>query len=269
MCLFGGRLNCFVVCLQHQKRQQKLESRITLDSLTSPSHKECEQADDTAETKDNDNTVNESPSLSDQHPAPAGVTDQDEKNFDAVQAEEEKEEDEDSASAATSVNNRFTVLSEVQHSKEGTLCDEISNIGDDGEEDIPLVTEMGRVTLDDAFIDDPDAMERDMAGEDVQEAKEYTVISQDPELAFQTLATRTTPEKQECSVQSCLFQFTEVETLTQNNSLLCVTCTKQQQRKDKAGGTESCYFNVCVIRRSVEYIVIICALFRIQKEYLH
>ncbi|XP_028274944.1 ubiquitin carboxyl-terminal hydrolase 16 [Parambassis ranga] len=197
---------------KHQKRQQKLESRITLDSLTS--------------------------SLSDQHPAPAGVTDQDENKFDAVQAEEEKEEDEDSASAATSVYNHFTVLSEEQHSKGGTLCDEISNIEDDGEEDIPLVTEMERVTLDDAFIDDPDAKERDMASEDVQEVKEYTVISQDPELAFQTLATRTTPEKQECSVQSCLFQFTEVETLTQNNSLLCVTCTKQQQRKDKDGGSK-------------------------------
>lgn len=62
-------------------------------------------------------------------------------------------------------------------------------------------------------------------------------MNQDPELAFCTLATRTPPEKQDCSVQSCLFQFTEVETLTQNNSLLCVTCTKQHLKK--AGGSKN------------------------------
>uniref|UniRef100_A0A8C6ST29 Ubiquitin carboxyl-terminal hydrolase n=1 Tax=Neogobius melanostomus TaxID=47308 RepID=A0A8C6ST29_9GOBI len=62
-----------------------------------------------------------------------------------------------------------------------------------------------------------------------EETQEYTVVNQDPDSAFQTLAPRASPEKQECSVQSCLFQFTEVETLTQNNSLLCVTCTKRQR----------------------------------------
>lgn len=59
------------------------------------------------------------------------------------------------------------------------------------------------------------------------DAVEYMVVDQDPELAFCALASRATPDKQDCSVDSCLYQFTEVEHLTQNNSLLCVTCTKR------------------------------------------
>uniref|UniRef100_A0A667XKM1 Ubiquitin carboxyl-terminal hydrolase 16 n=1 Tax=Myripristis murdjan TaxID=586833 RepID=A0A667XKM1_9TELE len=89
--------------------------------------------------------------------------------------------------------------------------------------------EDSKMALNDAFMEDAEGAEGSMESEDTPpEAKEYTVVNQDPELAFHTLAARTAPEKQECSVQSCLFQFTEVETLTHNNSLLCVTCTKRQ-----------------------------------------
>uniref|UniRef100_A0A8D0DAT1 Ubiquitin carboxyl-terminal hydrolase n=1 Tax=Sander lucioperca TaxID=283035 RepID=A0A8D0DAT1_SANLU len=206
---------------KHQKRQQKIEGRVTLDSLSSPSHTESKPTDPTADAKDeehSDNETHEEASLSEGNPAQVGASEQDQKNSDVVQDEEENEEDEDSvidcdSSATSSVNNRFTILSE-EH-------------------------DMEKVTLDDAFIEEPDAVEQSMEIEDEPlEAKEYTVVSQDPRLAFKTLATRTAPEKQECSVQSCLFQFTAVETLTQNNSLLCVTCTKRQPNKDKAGGSK-------------------------------
>ncbi|KAG7267259.1 hypothetical protein CRUP_014568, partial [Coryphaenoides rupestris] len=60
-------------------------------------------------------------------------------------------------------------------------------------------------------------------------SKEYTVVNQDPAVAFRTLAGRPAPGRQECSVQSSLFHFTEVEHLTHNNSLFCVTCTRRQQ----------------------------------------
>uniref|UniRef100_A0A8C6M595 Ubiquitin carboxyl-terminal hydrolase n=1 Tax=Nothobranchius furzeri TaxID=105023 RepID=A0A8C6M595_NOTFU len=119
------------------------------------------------------------------------------------------------------------------------LCNGISTMElvEDEEDDATLVHKMQQVALDDAFIEDSDAMEQSTeSGDDVLEAKVYTVINQDPELAFNTLAARTVPERQECSVQSCLFQFTEVETLTQNNSLLCVACSKQLLRK--AGGSK-------------------------------
>lgn len=226
--------------LQHQKRQQKLEGRVTLNSLTSPS----KQADPAAETEDGENADNEthdeSP-LREGDSAQTSVSEQNLKNLDTDQAEKEEEEEDSvidcDSSDISSVNNRFTILSEKQHSNDSVLDDEkISDMDQEGEADTQLVSEMEKVNLDDAFIDS-DAVEQCMESEDEPlEAKEYTVVNQDPELAFHTLATRSSPDKQECSVQSCLFQFTEVETLTQNNSLLCVTCNKWHPNKDKAAG---------------------------------
>ncbi|XP_054458165.1 ubiquitin carboxyl-terminal hydrolase 16 [Anoplopoma fimbria] len=238
---------------KHQKRQQKIEGRVTLDSLSSPSHTESEQTDATSDAKDrenDDNATHEEASLSEGSPAHISVSEQDEKNLDQLQdekneeEEEEEEEDEDleidcDSSATSAVGNRFTVLSDEQPSKGGILDDDITDMDLEREEDSQLVSEMEKVTLDDAFIEESNAVDPTTESDDEPlEAKEYTVVSQDPELAFNTLATRTAPEKQECSVQSCLFHFTEVETLTQNNSLLCVTCTKRQPNKDKAGGSK-------------------------------
>lgn len=247
-----NKLNCLILfpclCLQQQKRQQKLEGRVTLDSLTSPSHTESEQTDLTAEAKDGenaDNEMHEEAPPSEENPAQISVSEEGHKNLDTAEDEKEKEEDEDSvidcdSSTTSSVSNRFNVLSEERQSKDSIIDDDkTSDVDQDGEDDTQLVSEMEKVTLDDAFVEDPDAVGQATTSEDEPEAKEYTVVSQDPELAFHTLATRTAPEKQECSVQSCLFQFTEVETLTQNNSLLCVTCTKRQPNKDKAAGMES------------------------------
>ncbi|XP_056297292.1 ubiquitin carboxyl-terminal hydrolase 16 [Pseudoliparis swirei] len=246
---------------QH-KRQQKIEGRVTLDSLSSPGHLEGEQTDPTADAKENaDNVTHEEDILSEGNPAQISVSEQVQKNLDPVQDEkdkeeeveevEEKEDDEDEdddeeevidcdSLATSSVDNRVTVLLDEQQSKDSILDDDnISDMDLNQEEKTQLANEMEKVTLDDAFIEEPDALDTTMeSGDEPLEAKEYTVVSQDPELAFRTLATRTAPEKQECSVQSCLFYFTEVETLTQNNSLLCVTCTKRQPNKDNAGGAQ-------------------------------
>ncbi|XP_060929014.1 ubiquitin carboxyl-terminal hydrolase 16 [Limanda limanda] len=226
---------------KQQKRQQKFEDRVTLDHITSPSCSESDQMDpspgiDEEETVDTEIPKEEGegeaapPSDGDAAEIPAadvGAQDQD-----TVQAEKEKEEEgEDSetdSSATSSVSNRFTALSKNQHSEDGT------------EEDTQLVNEMEKVTLDEAFIQDSDAADQSMEVEDEPpEDREYTVVSQDPELAFHTLASRTSPEKMACSVESCLFQFTEVETLTENNSLLCVTCTKKRGNKNKAAGSKN------------------------------
>lgn len=218
---------------KHQKRQQKLEGKVTLNSLTSPSPEETEQTDAAADAVDGENINNEpheKASLSEENPTL--VTSEQEES-----TELDKDEDKDlETDCDSSVSNRFTVLSAEQHSMD-SLCDEMSNIDQEGEEDAQLLEKMEKVTLDDAFIEEPDAMEQE-SGDEVPEVKEYTVINQDPELAFHTLATRAAPEKQESSVQSCLLQFTEVETLTQNNSLLCVACTKRQLKEDKAGGSK-------------------------------
>lgn len=51
--------------------------------------------------------------------------------------------------------------------------------------------------------------------------------------AFQALCHSYTPSSKECSVQSCLHQFTSVELLMGNNKLLCENCTERRQRQLK------------------------------------
>lgn len=204
---------------KHQRRQQKLDERVTLDSLTTASQ----------HSDDKGNPDNDEAPASEQSPAAVGESQQDPVALNAAE-EEEKEENGDSAidCDSSAASNRFSVLSEGQQAK-----GDASNVEEeeDGEDDSLLVEEMEKVTLDDAFIEESSAAEQNAESEEV---KEYTVTNQDPELAFHTLASRTAPDRQECSVQSCLFQFTEVETLTQNNSLLCVTCTKLHVRNSAA-----------------------------------
>ncbi|KAM9317819.1 ubiquitin carboxyl-terminal hydrolase 16 isoform 2-T2 [Pholidichthys leucotaenia] len=238
---------------KRQKQQQKLEGRVTLDSLTSSDPAEGEQTEVAADSADGENAGSETcedNASGEQNPTPISVSKEDQSANNSVQFDQEKDDDVDTMSdrglpATSGVSNHFTVLSEEQPSKDSAFCEESSNVDqeeeeeEEEEEDTQLVSGMEKINLDDAFIGDSDSMDQSMEDEDrVQDAKEYTVVNQDPELAFHTLATRATPEKQECSVQSCLFQFTEVETLTQNNSLLCVTCTERDLKKNKNGGSK-------------------------------
>lgn len=57
--------------------------------------------------------------------------------------------------------------------------------------------------------------------------------------AFQALSHSYIPRSKECSIQSCLHQFTSVELLMGNNKLLCESCTERRQkqlRKSSAAG---------------------------------
>ncbi|KAM4580316.1 ubiquitin carboxyl-terminal hydrolase 45 isoform 2-T2 [Odontesthes bonariensis] len=49
--------------------------------------------------------------------------------------------------------------------------------------------------------------------------------------AFQALSHSYTPSSKECSIQSCLHQFTSVELLMGNNKLLCENCTERRQKQ--------------------------------------
>lgn len=221
---------------KQQKRQQKLDSKVTLDSLTSP-ERSIESTEHTAEIEHYKEEAH-----GEENPAQSSDANTDEKSPDTVQAEAESEDDEESITDCdSSVKNRFTLLSDEQQSNNSTFENKTSDTVQDLNEDSELVSDMKNVTLDEAFIEDSDASDHSLGRDEPLESKEYTVVKQDPELAFQTLATRTVPEKKECSVQSCLFQFTEVETLTQNNSLLCVTCTKQQHNKGKSRDSKNVY----------------------------
>ncbi|XP_054053259.1 ubiquitin carboxyl-terminal hydrolase 45 isoform X3 [Rissa tridactyla] len=57
--------------------------------------------------------------------------------------------------------------------------------------------------------------------------------SQNPQNAFQTLSQSYITSSKECSVQSCLYQFTSVELLMGNNKLLCESCTERKQKYQK------------------------------------
>uniref|UniRef100_A0A8B9BCR4 Ubiquitin carboxyl-terminal hydrolase n=1 Tax=Anser brachyrhynchus TaxID=132585 RepID=A0A8B9BCR4_9AVES len=58
-------------------------------------------------------------------------------------------------------------------------------------------------------------------------------LSQNPQNAFQTLSQTYITSSKECSVQSCLYQFTSVELLMGNNKLLCESCTERKQKYQK------------------------------------
>lgn len=205
-----------------------------MDNLSSPSHPESSQTEFTTDINEEENQDNErsreaSPSEGNQ----ISMSEQDLKSLDTHQALKEQDEDSinDGDSASPSIN-RFAILSEDQQTDDVPSDDDKRDVSDEVQND--LVKEIEKVTLDDAFIEDSDTLDQAPEIEDEpKEVKEYTVVNQDPKLAFHTLGARTAPERQECSVQSCLFQFTEVETLTKNNSLLCVTCNKQHPIKDK------------------------------------
>ncbi|CAJ1061959.1 ubiquitin carboxyl-terminal hydrolase 45 [Xyrichtys novacula] len=49
--------------------------------------------------------------------------------------------------------------------------------------------------------------------------------------AFQVLSHSYTPSSKECSIQSCLHQFTSVELLMGNNKLLCESCTERRHKQ--------------------------------------
>ncbi|KAM4042387.1 ubiquitin carboxyl-terminal hydrolase 45 isoform 2-T3 [Anomaloglossus baeobatrachus] len=56
------------------------------------------------------------------------------------------------------------------------------------------------------------------------------VPSLNPQNAFQTLSQGYVTSSKECSVQSCLYQFTSVELLMGNNKLLCEKCTENRMK---------------------------------------
>ncbi|XP_037001370.2 ubiquitin carboxyl-terminal hydrolase 45 isoform X3 [Artibeus jamaicensis] len=56
------------------------------------------------------------------------------------------------------------------------------------------------------------------------------MMSPSPQNAFQTLSQSYVTTSKECSVQSCLYQFTSMELLMGNNKLLCENCTEKKQK---------------------------------------
>ncbi|KAM5326962.1 ubiquitin carboxyl-terminal hydrolase 45 isoform 1-T1 [Glossophaga mutica] len=63
------------------------------------------------------------------------------------------------------------------------------------------------------------------------------MMSPSPQNAFQTLSQSYVTTSKECSVQSCLYQFTSMELLMGNNKLLCENCTEKKQKCQRETGS--------------------------------
>ncbi|KAL7825415.1 hypothetical protein AOLI_G00326220 [Acnodon oligacanthus] len=217
---------------KNQRRQQKQGAKLTLDALTnqdadSPSEAPPTTADGQLEAG-NEGEVDQDPAVRDQD----GPADEEE--------EEEESKEASERDAAPSVNH-YSALLEERASTNMEQDEGEEEEDEEGEMIVPLNEE-------DELADGVNALSLQAANEESLEARleekasgdavEYVVVNQDPELAFRTLATRAAPDRQECSVESCLYQFTEVEHLTQSNSLLCVTCTKGQATSKALDGSK-------------------------------
>ncbi|XP_072355698.1 ubiquitin carboxyl-terminal hydrolase 45 isoform X2 [Scyliorhinus torazame] len=73
----------------------------------------------------------------------------------------------------------------------------------------------------------------DYVSSSIQDSKERSVVSKKTVTAFQTLSQNYDARPKECSLQSCLRQFTSVDLLMGNNKLLCEKCTEKRQKQQK------------------------------------
>lgn len=226
---------------KNQRRQQKMGSKVTLDTLSNQS---TASSTDPADGSDQSVSVNGS---ADVEPVENSQEHLILEKSSTHSQNEDEDDEEPEQELATAGKNRFTALSEDQTSEDVTMeGDKVEDVNEIEEEDgaDQLCAEEDQLVEELNIMSLKTASEGKMEnGDDVSgDAKEYTVVNRDPELAFHTLTTRVSPEKQECSVKSCLYQFTEVEHLTENNRLMCVTCTKRQSGpKASDGGKKAVY----------------------------
>ncbi|XP_052324728.1 ubiquitin carboxyl-terminal hydrolase 16, partial [Oncorhynchus keta] len=257
---------------KNQRRQQKL---VPLDSFTPPEN----TAESPVPAEEGEETGNSTQGEEEEEPLVESQSSETERSETAPSEQDQEkpqgagrmEKDEEDCEPVAVSNNHSTVMSEEQshQSPEGVgkrdgheaehRGEEEEEENDDGdaaqpsgdEQDTKLTDKLGELSLNEAFLASEDSdlelgcrdgdTSAETESETKLEGKEYTVSHQDPKLAFHTLATRAAPGNQECSVESCLYQFTEVENLTQNNSLLCVTCTKRQTKNKAAEGSKKVY----------------------------
>ncbi|XP_012579727.1 PREDICTED: ubiquitin carboxyl-terminal hydrolase 45 isoform X2 [Condylura cristata] len=64
-------------------------------------------------------------------------------------------------------------------------------------------------------------------------SEEKHMVCHSPQNAFQTLSQSYVTASKECSIQSCLYQFTSMELLMGNNKLLCENCTEKKHKYQK------------------------------------
>lgn len=111
----------------------------------------------------------------------------------------------------------------------------------------PLVSSLSKVSLGCSSGDSPPSLRCSL--EEPEETKSRENLRHHyHQGAFQALSQSYNPGSKECSIQSCLHQFTSVELLMGNNKLLCESCTERRQKQTRksssAGGQKSLHVSV-------------------------
>ncbi|XP_053143673.1 ubiquitin carboxyl-terminal hydrolase 45 isoform X2 [Hemicordylus capensis] len=96
-----------------------------------------------------------------------------------------------------------------------------------------LTGALSKLSFSSATPENEGLLSRDQLSNKVAFSVGTPPLLQNPQNAFQTLSQSYTTSSKECSVQSCLYQFTSVELLMGNNKLLCENCTEQKQKHQK------------------------------------
>lgn len=117
-----------------------------------------------------------------------------------------------------------------------------------------LTSSLSKLSFGNAMIESEGLLSRDQPlglSNSSAFSAEDPPVSQSPQNAFQTLSQSYVTSSKECSVQSCLYQFTSVELLMGNNKLSCENCTEQRQKHHKKTNStgkvvaiEYCLFDV-------------------------
>ncbi|XP_019711820.1 ubiquitin carboxyl-terminal hydrolase 45 isoform X1 [Hippocampus comes] len=94
----------------------------------------------------------------------------------------------------------------------------------------PLLSSLSKVSLGCCSGDNPPSLRCSL--EEPEETKSRENLRHHyHQGAFQALSQSYNPGSKECSIQSCLHQFTSVELLMGNNKLLCESCTERRQKQ--------------------------------------
>ncbi|XP_059588253.1 ubiquitin carboxyl-terminal hydrolase 45 isoform X3 [Alligator mississippiensis] len=106
----------------------------------------------------------------------------------------------------------------------------------DSHNEVAVITAISKLSLSDTVKECEETITGDSPlslSSNSMFSMEKSPVSKNPQNAFQTLSQTYSTSSKECSVQSCLYQFTSVELLMGNNKLLCESCTERKQKYQK------------------------------------
>lgn len=220
---------------KNQRRQQKIQGKVLHlnDDVCALDHledNECEaEMSVQGEVDIKSNHISQEEVISKEYCVNPNDLNGQEKMIENVTDNQKFTEDVDVTSV--SVENDLEVLPSSPTDCPGSLNGAFLDAGGGGEVDISRG--FRNLHLDAALHPDDIHLEI-LNGSPVPGTTLYECVGQDPETAFCTLANRDACSADECSIQHCLYQFTQNEKLRDANKLLCDVCTRRQCGAPKA-----------------------------------